>query len=133
MEATTLRSDRADAVVVVTVHAALWLLFFTGVALFVPHFDKQFAGWQMGLPALTEEVLALSRWVTAYGVVVPLALLPLLALDGGILFLLRRQPRTRLLGMLWSLALTALPLLAALLAVIGIGMPFIKFTEGMMK
>src|SRR5262245_44325481 len=133
MDATTLRSDRADAVVALAIHTLLWCLFFTALAIAVPPYDRQFAEWRMKLPALTEVVMDLSRWVTTYWMTIPLVVLPLLAVDGGVFWVLRRGPQTRPLGMAWSLLMTVLPVVALLLSAVSIGLVFVKLVEGIMR
>lgn len=133
MKENTVGSAVSFTVIALGVHAIFWLPLFLVLLLVVPRFERTFAEFKMQLPFLTEAVLATSRWLNNYWYVLLLAFPFLLALDGAIVFLLRREPRTRALGMLWLLLWLVLPVLAVPVLVVALWLPMIKLVEGLRR
>jgi type II secretory pathway component PulF len=88
--------------VATAIHAFLWLLLLLYLGLFVPRLTKMFRDFNMQLPDATEWMLALSGWAVTYFYLVPVAFLVALALDVGVVLLLRRMTVRAWPGYLWA-------------------------------
>jgi type II secretory pathway component PulF len=117
----------------VLVHASLWITLSLIMILVVPGYTSRFKNFDMQLPSLTESVLAVSNWFVDYFWILPFAFIPLLALDGMLVFRWYQQPSTRKLSYLWSGLMIALPVLASVVVVIGLRLAVVKFEEGLSR
>jgi hypothetical protein len=114
-------------------HALMWLPFLLCLLLVVPKFKKIFEDFQMKLPLATETLITLSDIALGLWFFLPLPLMLLLALDGAIVYALRRRSSTAILAWLWS----ALWLMAAMAAmgvvVVALFQPLLLLMEGLSK
>ena len=130
----SLRSAFVAATVSVILHALLGVVFLVVILQVVPGYKREFAEHQMALPWITIKVIAISDLLAAYWYVVIIFALPLLALDGGIVFLCWQRRRRRILAVLWNIALIALWLLfMASFVALGIWLPSLKLQEGLAR
>jgi type II secretory pathway component PulF len=119
--------------VAVLVHGLLGLALVLGMIFLVPGYKREFRDYQMELPYLTVWVVEVSDWFAAYWYVVALASLPLLALDGAIVFLCWSRKGTRILGVLWIILLIAVWLLFAVFAGFCLWLAYSKLLEGLSR
>src|SRR5260370_16023329 len=100
------------AAIAVFIHGLLGLALLCGMLWVVPGykraFQREFREHQMALPHLTIVIIEISDWFAAYWYVAVLAALPLLALDGAIVFLCWSRKGTRLIGVFWTMLWIAL-------------------------
>jgi type II secretory pathway component PulF len=129
----SLMSATAAAAVSVVLHGSLGLVLFIVMVLVVPRYKREFRDFQMQLPSYMELVVAVSDWLVAYGYVVALFTLPLLAVDGGIVFLSWRRQGTRILGILWIILLIVAWLLIMGVVALGLWLAHSKLLEGLSR
>src|SRR5215471_11872431 len=94
------RSPLIAAGVAVLLHGFLGLLTLIGMLCVVPGYTRHFRDYQMELPGATVAVWNIANWFTAYWYVVFFAAVPLLALDGLIVYMCWSRKGTRVLGVL---------------------------------
>ncbi len=105
------------------VHGFLWIDLGFGLAVFVPGFRRIFRTYRLRVPSLTEMVLHWSSFLLNYWYILIPILSLFLALDWRLMVFLRRQPATKTLSLLWAWSMVAIPLLMALVAVVGLIFP----------
>jgi len=127
------RSALIAAAVAVIIHGLLGLALLIGMLWLVPGYKREFREHQMNLPYLTTVVVEIADWFAAYWYVVVLAALPLLALDGAIVFLCWSRKGTRILGVLWIILLIAVWLLFAVFVGFCLWLAYIKLLEGLSR
>jgi hypothetical protein len=111
------------------VHILLGVALFGLLLVYVPRAEATMKDYGMMAPYLTLVLLEVSRWLTNYWYVAALAMVPVLALDGVLLFVPRLSERTRSLSTVWSgLCIIAL-LLMFFLVGIGLWLPYEKLHE----
>jgi type II secretory pathway component PulF len=108
------------------IHIALWLSLFGELSLFVPRLEAIYADFGMRLPALSQNVVWLSRFVGQYPYL--WALFPIL--DLAILVYLYRRGNNVLLA-LWTAFIILLCLLLFLDIHAGLGLAVEKLHEGL--
>jgi len=119
-------------VVLVTVPLLLWGVLLGMLTVSTPALARQFAGYHLRVPWMTELVLALSQWLTHHGwVVLPLGGTAVVGASAG-LVLLRHlgQPRAACCGF-FGHCLVVLVLLLVVGA--SLTLPWIKLQEGLQK
>src|SRR5262249_9468345 len=79
----------------------LWIVWFAGMLFYVPRLMRHYNDLRIQLPAGTQYVLTLSRWLVEYPYVIPCLLLAGVALDAGVAFLLRRNASSRRPAWIW--------------------------------
>jgi type II secretory pathway component PulF len=130
-------SARIAAAIAVFIHGLLGLALLCGMLWLVPgykrQFQREFREHEMALPHLTIVIMEISDWFAAYWYVVVLASLPLLALDGAIVFLCWSRKGTRILGVLWIILLIAVWLLFAVFAGFCLWLAYSKLLEGLSR
>ncbi len=104
-----------------------------GALFYVPRHAKVFRDFNMKLPPGAELAIDVSRWVSNYWYVLALFLLPCLVLDGAILFLLHRSPRTRHWSYVWALMFILLPLVLAGCMGGGLFSAYLTLLEGLSR
>jgi type II secretory pathway component PulF len=118
----------------VLLDAALWFVWLVGMLVAVSYVERTFRSFSLKVPAFTEAVLYVGRWLDAYWyVVAPPALLLWLALDGTVGYLLRSREGTRRLGNAWSIVMFGLPLLAILCSFLSLWLPLLRLQEGLSR
>src|SRR5262249_50466867 len=113
----------------VLLHGALWLPFVITMLVVVPRAHKVFADFHLQLLALTEVVLAVGDWMSAFYPLLPVVIAPLLLMDGLILYVLRQGADTRRYGHLWSLLMVVLPLVVLAGTWVALGLSLLKLME----
>jgi hypothetical protein len=127
------RSALPFTVIAAVVHGALTIFLVVGLFVWVPIYERLFMDFRMKLPTATVGVIEVSRWLREYWYfLMPLVAL-LLALDGLVLFLLRRQSSTRGVGLYWFLFVTLLLVLVGGIVAVAIWLPYAKLTEALQK
>jgi type II secretory pathway component PulF len=116
-------------------HTTLGFVLVLSLIVWTPRFEKIFKELNIRLPSLTERVMAVSRWMSSYWYVVIFPLGLLFAGNVLILYLLRRYPGSRRLGLhwFWFIAVTLLLLLAGGTVAVAIWLPKMKLMEGLRK
>jgi type II secretory pathway component PulF len=114
----------------VIVRAVLWvvwlLVFFWFAIWFVPPYERTFRDFGMRLPWATEMVLTLGRGVIPYGVLLVLAFI---TADGIGSFLLHQSAPRRVVRVLWSGLMIAVPVFAIIVTAVAVWLPSTKFQE----
>jgi len=116
----------------VAIHGVLWAAVLLGFFLFVPRAERVFRDFNMKLPAITELVMALSRWIENNARNVGIFVFFLLVVDGVSYFHLRSSA-PRFVSKLWAVAMLLLPLVIIMGMAIGILKPLLAFQEGLSK
>jgi len=130
----SLRSAFVAATVSVILHALLGVVFLVVMLFVVPGHKREFAEHEIALPWITTKVIGISDWLAAYWYVVIFFALPLMALDGGIVFLCWQRRRRRILAVLWNIVLIALWLLImGFFVALGIWLPALKLQQGLSR
>jgi type II secretory pathway component PulF len=129
----TVASAVLSTALMVLVHGMVGL----GVCLFflfiVPGYKRTYQNFQMKPPMFTEWVVAVSDAISEnFYMLLPLALIAL-AVDGAVLYLLRRKRGTRPLSWAWFAVLLLLPLTAWLLGWWGVWLANLKLQEGLSR
>lgn len=129
------RSAWPFAISATVIHAVLVFVLFFGLLFWVPRYEKIFKDFNMQLPALTNAVMATSRWFREYWYVVIFHVGLLFAADLWILSRLRRFSRSRRLGQhwLWFIAVVVFLLLAGGTVAGAISTSYAKLMEGLSK
>jgi type II secretory pathway component PulF len=115
----------------VILHALLGVVFLVVMLLVVPGYKRDFAEHEIALPWVTTKVIGVSDWLAAYWYVVIIFALPLLALDGGIVFLCWPRRGTRILGILWVILLIVLWLLVMAFVASSLLLADLKFQQAL--
>jgi type II secretory pathway component PulF len=115
------------------IHALLWLLLLLYLSLFVPRLAKTLRDFNMRLPDATAWMLALSSWMVTYFYLVPVVFLLALALDAGVVLLLRRVTVWSWPGYLWAGLVTLATLIVVAVVLVASYLPLIKLHEGLSK
>jgi type II secretory pathway component PulF len=110
-------------ILAVAVDAVLWIVWFAAMLIYVPQRMQRFRDLNLELPYFTRSVLAVGRWVENYPYMIPFIMIMGVALDGGFGFLLRCNPKLRLLAWLWWAVMLALPVVAILSTWMALGFP----------
>ena len=122
------QSGRATLLFVM-LDAALWVFWLVGMIVAVSYVQRTVRDFTLKVPAFTQTVLAVGRWLNAsWYVGVPL-LLVWLAVDGAVGAALRSREGTRRLGNLWSVVMFALPLLLILCSFLSLWLPLLRLRE----
>jgi type II secretory pathway component PulF len=117
----------------VLLDAALWVIWLVGMLVAVSYMERTFRDYNLKVPAFTEAVLFVGRWLDTYWYL-GLPALPLwLALDGTVGYLLRSREGTRRLGNVWSVIMFGLPLLAILCSFLSLWLPLLRLQEGLSR
>ena len=127
---------QADAVATLkrlVLHTFLWGSFFLGLLFAVPIAEHFYRDFNFKLPAMTVQVLDLSRGLAGLGPLLPLAFLFLLTVDGAVYFLLRRGQRTRVWSTVWSGFVIALSQVALWWLVVGAWLPLMSYDKGLAR
>jgi type II secretory pathway component PulF len=127
------RSALIAAAVAVMIHGLLAFALLIGMLWLVPGYKREFRDHQVSLPYFTVAVVEISDWCAAYWYVVVLAALPLLAVDGAIVFLCWSKRGTRILGVLWIILLIAVWSLFAVFVVFSVWLAYLKLVEGLAR
>ena len=111
------------APVAAAIHCLLWFCFAAGMLLIVPGSLRSFRQSRLRLPFLTAAILDFSNWLIQHWGILVLAFPLFFAVDCIALIFLRHNPRTKGLGLIWLLVMSALPLLMASIVTTGILKP----------
>jgi type II secretory pathway component PulF len=133
MNAPTARSPFVVAVIAVVVHGLLGLVSLYGMLSLVPGYKRRFAEYQMALPYVTVAVVEISDWFVTYWYVVVISTLPLIALDGAIVFWCWTRKGTRILGILWIILWIVLWMLFAAFVAFGLWLAYVKLLEALSR
>jgi hypothetical protein len=87
----------------------------------------------MELPYFTVKVVEVSDWFVAYWYVVALAALPMLVVDGAIVYWCWSRRHTRIVGVLWIILLILVWLLFAGVAAFCLSLAHLKLQEGLSR
>ena len=117
----------------VLLDAALWVVWLVGMFVAVSYVEGPFRTYSLKVPAFTEAVLAVGRWLHAYWYLCVPGLLLWLAVDGAVGFALRSREGTRKLGDFWAVGMFALPLLAILCSFLSLWLPLLRLQEGLAR
>jgi type II secretory pathway component PulF len=130
-----MRSSVIAAAVAVILHVLLGAALLYVLVFMVPGYKREFRDYQnaIELPYYTEMVVAISDWFAAYWYVVVIVAIPLLALDGGVVFLCWQRRGTRILGVLWILLLVLLWLLIMAVVILGIWLVHLKLMQSLAR
>lgn len=101
------------------------------MALVHPECEREFKNYGMKLPVGSGGVLAVSHLLQEHGSLVVILTLPLLVVDGILLFLFGRCTSVRWLAGYWFGVGTALLLLANVIVVLTVFLPYLKLWEGL--
>jgi type II secretory pathway component PulF len=121
------------AAIAVVIHGLLGLALLYGMLWPVPKYKRIFREFQMELPYFSIKVVEISDWFVAYWYVVALATLPMLALDGAIVFWCWSRKSTRILGVLWIMLLVMFWFLFMGVAAFSVWLPYLKLQEGLSR
>ena len=113
------------------IHAVLCLAVAALLIFYIPRVERVLREFNIKLPASTEWVLGVGRWLANYWYILPPSFLLWLVLAGGLLGVLRQYNRG--LGWLWALLLLLLPLLAGIFAFFAIWNPYVRLLEGLSR
>jgi hypothetical protein len=119
--------------ILAALHAFLWITLAFVMIFVVNRFHRQFRDFGMELPAISQFVMAASDWFINYWYLFLLVLPPLLLLEATGLLLLRLNPMTKPLGIVWAGITTLLPCIAFGLVLVGLWLPWMKLQEGLSK
>jgi hypothetical protein len=131
--ATPSRSPIVAAAMAVLIHGFLGLALLIGMVWLVPGYKREFRDYQIELPYTTTLVLEISDWFAMYWYVAAFAAIPLLALDGAIVFGCWSRKSTRILGVLWIILWIVSWMLFAAFAAFGIWLAYLKLLEGLSR
>jgi len=131
------RSALIAAAIAVILHGLHGLALLYGMLSLVPgykrEFQREFREHQMALPHLTIVIMEISDWFVAYWYVVALAALPMLAVDGAIVFWCWSGKSIKILGVLWIILLVMFWLLFMGFAAFSVWLPYLKLQEGLAR
>ena len=129
------RSESAalTAAVMASIHGIVWSAYFFFLGIIVPVHEKIFREFDMKLPWLTVWVLDISNWVVSYFYLLPFHVAVLLAVDGAVLYFLRRGSKAKILSWLWFVLIMALSIAVFALSVLAMQLPRLKLLEGLNK
>src|SRR5882724_3874442 len=134
MNQAPLRSALWGAVVHVSCHLFLWLLFVAVLVFYVPSRQRIFVDFKFKVPDMTIQILDLSNWMTEYWFfLMPFLILILLIVDAPIYFLCRVRLRSRALSRLWSAFMILVPLAGLGITFLALLLPYLKVLEGLSK
>ena len=114
-------------------HCAVWGVVLFDLRFLVLPFKRLFVDFALRVPALTEWVIDASDFVNDWPFVAPLLLLAFMVSDMVILFLLRRQRTTVMVGWLWFVLMLLVPLGMLVLFRIAIQQVLLNLFEGLSK
>ena len=120
---TSARQALMATIFAVAVDAALWVVWFACMLVYVPPMIRRFRDLNVALPQFTRLVVAVGIWLGHYPYMIPFIMVLGVLVDGGFGFLLRSNPRLRLLAGLWWAVMLALPLVAILGTWMALGFP----------
>ena len=115
----------------VVIHGLLWIWLRDFLLRSVPRFKRTFIDYGMRLPAETEWTLGLSDWIGEYWYLLVPILLALLALDGGVSYLLYRFRKTRWVYWLWFTVMTVLPMYVGRYVFLAMYEPLLRIMGGL--
>jgi len=123
--------------VAVFVHGLLGVALVLAMIVFVPGykrmFQQMFRDHEMGFPYLTIKVVEVSDWFVAYWYVAVLAALPMLVVDGAIVYWCWSRKSTRIVGVLWIILLILFWLLFVGFAALGLWFAHLKLQEALAR
>jgi len=118
--------------VTVLLHGICVIALIAGMLFMVPTYKSIFKDFKMKLPWITEAVVSISDLIIRYWYILPLLIVPLLALDGGIVFFLGQAGR-RKLRTVWLVMPIVLAVLFGALALVSLELPFRALVEALSK
>lgn len=121
------------AALVVILHTFLLGGFLVGAMVTGPRYDRVFRDFNLQLDESTKFVLATSRWLNDYWYAPAPFLFMGLLIDGAILFLLHRSPRTRRWSYVWAAAVVLLILLFSGCWGTALYWPYSKMLDGLSR
>jgi type II secretory pathway component PulF len=119
-------------ILMVALHSLLWAAVLFGLFALVPDAERVFRDFNMKLPALTQLMMALARWVEYHAPFVGIFVFFLLIVDGMGYYRLRTSA-PRFISKLWAVCMFLLPVLVIMGLIIGILKPLIALQEGLSK
>ena len=109
-------------------HTAAWSILFFGMYWIVPKVKKVSMDFDVDLPAVTIITMKISDWIVDYFYLLPFMLVPVLAVDGAVMFWLRQQSGIRFLRGLWFAVMLALPLGILALTAVSLAIPLLDLS-----
>ena len=116
--------------VTVLLHGICVIALTAGVRFMVPPYKGIFRDFKMRLPWITEAVIRISDWFRIYWYILPFVIVAVLALDGGVVFLLGQAGR-RKLRIAWLVLPIPLAVLLGLLVVVSLVLPLHQLVEAL--
>jgi type II secretory pathway component PulF len=127
------RSALVTAATAVIIHSLLGLALLCGMLWFVPKYKRLFREYQMELGYPTKVVIDIADWFGTYWYVLILVALPILALDGAIVFWCASRNSTRVLGGLWIFLWILVWLLFTGLAALIVWLEYLRLQEALSR
>jgi type II secretory pathway component PulF len=115
------------------VHALCWTALLVAWVVVPARLEHTFRDYNMKLPWGTQMVMSLWRTTGQFFVLMPLFLLLILAADGVILYLLRRDPENRTAARVWFWAMLLVPFLLAVVPGLALSLAYLKLLEGLSR
>jgi len=115
------------------IHSVLLLAVYLFLVLVVPRQAKTFRDFNMELPPATQVVIKVSAWTERYILLAPVLMAAVFAVDGGILFLLRRPSSKPWQGRSWFWGVSSLLLAVIVGLVVTMQLPAAKLMEGLSR
>ena len=125
------------ALICLAIHGLLLGILFLWLVLGISHCKQFFRDFHLVLPHLTEWLLGLSDWMTAYLPLAGFLFLVVLGVDFAIWFLLWRLAVTKrsylwsAFGLLWLLLVSVFALALLTYSIMGIYLPMVKVMEAL--
>ena len=126
-------SSLIAAAIAVIVHGLLGWSLVLAMVFVVPQFRREYRDYQISLPYMTIWLVEVSDWFSAYWYVAALATLPMLALDGLIVYWSWSKNWTRPLGILWIILWVVLCFLFAAFVAYCLWLANLKIREALAR